>query len=442
MRKEHQSILVIGSLGHKGATKCIQWGELVYVGDYDFLIVNVASLTKEVLQNVLQNDGGYFGKLRKDITDVQQNKGIAISCILGPYTFSREISSSEGDFDDLLRSIVNNYSWSPVIPILEHIPVGEKIDRENAKITKEYLDKIKNYSLLYDGCVNNTGYVDKSRDGRIYTKCHKHSLLKNNIGRDIAFAIVWRVHQYTDYNVVIDGHIPIEFLPPTESVREGIDILISDFCKAPEEVAPPWVDKIILPGNVEIQEKINEKIRDINAIDKEIKNMEEKLSKINFYKKLLYSHGNGLEEAVEKSLSLLGISIRRPEVSNVEDYFFETPDKKKIYFEIRGVNRLMQEGDLAQLIKRLAEKPSSTFYKTRGVFIFNHQRNVSPHERKDAFHHNIERQAQSFNICLLDTKTLFDLVKDKLEGKKIENLDKKLFNTIGIFRINKSRSNK
>ncbi len=63
--KNGKSILVIGSKEHKGATKCIQWGELVYVGDYDFLVVNVASLTKEILQTVLQDDAGYFGNFVK-----------------------------------------------------------------------------------------------------------------------------------------------------------------------------------------------------------------------------------------------------------------------------------------------------------------------------------------------------------------------------------------
>lgn len=432
--KNGKSILVIGSKEHKGATKCIQWGELVYVGDYDFLVVNVASLTKEILQTVLQDDAGYFGKLRKDITDVQQNKGITITCIIGPYAFSREIGSGEKDVDDLLRNTVNNYSWSPVIPTLERIPTGEKLNKEKSSLPKEYLDRVKGYGLLYNGSVNNTGYVDKSRDGHIYTKCHQYSLLKNNVGRDVAFGITWKVHQYSDYTTVVDSHLPIEFLPPTENISEGIDILISDFCKAPEETVPEWIAEIILPGEKEIQDEMNAKIQSIDAIDKAIKELDDKLAGISAYKRLLYSQGAELEEIVEQSLFLLGLKVEKPTVSNIEDRFFETPDAQKIYFEIRGVNRLMNEGDLAQLIKRLAEKPASTQYKTRGVFVFNHQNNLRPTEREKAFHHNIENQAKSFNICLIDTKTLFDLVEKKMNGNTIENFDQSLLNTVGVFK--------
>lgn len=433
-----QSVLIIGSTGHKGATTCIQWGELVYVGDYDALIVNTASLTKEKLQTIIQEDNEYFDKLRKDISDVQQNKGIAIMCIMSPYIFSKDISSSERDTDDLLRSTVNNYSWSPVIPVLERIPTGKKLNKEKVNMPKEYLEKIRGYDLLFDGSVNNTGYVDRSKDSYIYTKCHQYALLKNNIGRDVAFAITWKVHQYSDYTVLVDSHLPIKFFPQTENVAEGIDVLINEFYRVSEKNAPDWISKIVLPREKEIREEICDKIQTINVINKEIKNLDDKLTNLGLYKKLLYSQGIELEEIVEKSLSLLGIDIKKPPVLNIEDRFYETPDNQKIYFEIRGVNRLMGENDLAQLIKRVAEKSNSTHYKTRGVFVFNHQNKISPEEREMAFHHNIEIQAKSFGLCLLDTDTLLKLIVKKLKGKKLEDFDQQLFNTQGIFNINKN----
>ena len=436
IKESKQNILVIGSIGHKRATKCIQWGELVYVGDYDALIVNTTTLTKDKLQEIIQRDSNYFDKLRKDIADVQQNKGILITCIMSPYIFSRDSKSlDEGNIDDLLRNSVNNYSWSPIIPILEPIPPAEKLQKEKSTIPKEYLDKIKHYTLLYNGSVNNTGYVDKSRDGRIYTKCHKYSLLKNSVGRDVAFAITWKLHQYSDYTVLIDSHLPIEFLPPIENVAEGIDIIINEICRIHDEKAPEWITEIVLPGEKQIQKKIDDKLREIDSLNKEIEELEKELENFMVYKKLLYSRGIDLEETVELSLSLLGIDLKKPTPSNVEDRFFETPDNQKIYFEIRGTNRLMNENDLAQLIKRVAEKPKSSYYKTRGVFIFNHQNKIAPKEREVAFHHNIEQQAKSFNLCLLDTNTLFKLVVKKLKGEKLEDFVQQLFNTVGVFKI-------
>jgi len=438
MAPDKKSILVIGSSGHKNATNCIEWGELAYVGDYDFVIVNTVSLTKEVLVKILQNDEGYFEKLRKDITDVQQNKGIALTCVLGKYAFSRDTGYGTKNNNDSLRNMTNNYSWSPVIPVLEKIPTGEKLNKDKASLPKEYLDKINGYDLLYDGNVNNTRYVDKSQDGNIYTKCHQFSLLDNTVGRSVAFSITWKVHQFGDYNVIVDSHLPIEFIPAAEKNHEGIDILINEFCKGPEELAPEWITEIILPGEKEIRDGINIKTQSIDLTVEEIKNLGGNLAQIEIFKKLLYSQGAELEDVVEKSLALLGIVVKKPSIPNVEDRFFETPDNQKIYFEIRGVNRLMNENDLSQLIKRVAEKPVSSSYKTRGVFVFNHQNNTRPTEREKAFHHNIENQAKSFGLCLIESKTLFKLVESKLNGEKVDNFDQVLFNSVGIFAIKKN----
>jgi hypothetical protein len=436
MPNEKQSILVVGSTGHKNATKCIQWGEeLVYVGDYDYLIFDTTSLNEETLKKIIQSDNGYFNKLRKDIADVQQNKGVAITCILSPYIFDRQIGSSERSIKDFLSNTTNNYSWSPIIPVLERIPTGEKINKESSNLPEEYLKAIKGYDVLYDSEFNNTGYVDRNREKGIFTNFRQKSLLKNNVSRDIAFAIGWKVCQNYDYNVIVDGNLPIEFLPPTQNTREGIDILINEFCKEPEESMPDWISEIILPGEKEIKGKINAKIGEIDLVNGEIKELESELLNTTLYKKLLYAQGLELEDIVEKSLFLLGVELKKPDITNIEDRFYETSDKQKIYFEIRGVNRLMGESDLAQLIKRIAEKPVSTDYKARGVFVFNHQNKTNLQGRDRAFHHNIEMQAKSFSLCLLDTCTLFNLVKNKMENNEEIDLREELFNTVGVFRI-------
>jgi len=426
--------LIIGSITHAKADKCINWGELVYVGDYDLIIVNTSSLTKEVIERILDDDPNYFGKLRKDIADVQQRRGIAINVILSRYEFVTNPGSQDAFRDSLLNTI-NNYSWSPVIPELERIPTGKKLNREKSSVPQDYLNEIKGYDLLYDGAVNNTGYVDKSKDGNIYTKLHYQALLKNNVGRDIAFAINWKVHQYSDYTTILDGHLPISFFPPTDNISEGIDILIRDYCQEPAVGAPEWIKDLQLPGEEGIIKVIDSKTKTIESVKKEIIELESKLSSLDVYKKLLYTQGFELEDIVEDVLSQLGINLKKPDVTNIEDRFFDTKDKKKIYVEIRGVNRLMNEGDLAQLIKRIAEKPTSKEYLTRGVFIFNHQNKVVPQKRETAFHHNIEVQAKTFNICLIDTLTLFKLIKQKLAGNELKDFDKQLFNTSGIYKL-------
>lgn len=433
MTQIKKSILVLGSVGHNGATKCIEWGEeLVYVGDYDYLVVNTTSLNQAVLRSILSVDSGYFNKIRKDIIDVQQNIGIPISCILGPYVFDEDVSYSRKNIEDILKETDNNYSWSPVIPKLEKIPTGKKLDMSKSDLPRNYLQKIDGYNILYDGCVNVTGFVDANDKG-FYTKFYKRSLLRNPVGRDVGFSLCWKFCKHHDNNILIDGNNPIQFVPPTSDVKEGINILINEFQKGSEDVVPEWVSGIVLPREKEVGEEINNKLKTIDSINQEVEILSNQLVEIDSYKKLLYSTGHSLEDVVDQSLNLLGIIVDKPTVSNTEDRFFNTPDDTKIYFEIRGVSRLMNEGDITQLIKRVIDQPVSANYKTRGVFVFNHQNNLKPADRGNAFNHNIEEQAKGFGLCLIDGPTLFNLVKKKLSGDSIVDFEQELFNTIGVF---------
>ena len=428
-----KNILVIGSSEHQKATKCIQWGEQEYVGDYDVLIINTSSLTKELLETIIQKTPNYFSRLKQNISDTQKNRGIEIICILSSHVFNDNVDKNRTT-EDILKNTTNNYSWSPVIPILEKIPSAKKIKIESSCISEEYLKGIKEYNLLSNGNINNTGYVDENKQAYIYTKLYYSPLLKNDIGRDIAFKITWKLHQHSEYTTLADGKLPIIFLPRTENIKKGIDILLSDLHATLDEEVPDWIDEIILPGEKQIRNNIDTKIQKTDLINTEIQNEKIKLDNLVKYKSLLYSKGLELEKITEESFKLLGIDLKSPTIKNMEDRYHETSDGQKIYFEIRGVNRLMNEGDVTQLIKRIAEKNRSKDYNTRGVFVFNHQNKKNPSNRDDAFHNNIENQAKSFNICLIDTKKLFELVSKKLNGETINNFDKKIFNTIGIFK--------
>ncbi len=432
-----ENVLVIGSKNHVGAQKCIEWGEeLVYVGDYDALVVNTTTLTEEKLHEILSRENTYFASLRKDIEDVQKNRGIKIVCIISPYIFIFGDTFRQGSsLMELLKSTPNNYSWSPIIPYFENIPNGAKLVAVKSTLFKDYIEKIKKYNLVYQNSINNTKYIDSTPDREIFTKLYNNTLLNNPAGRNVAFSIQWKVHRYTEYNVIVNSNLPIHFLPPTEDLGEDISLIIGELTKMEEDLPPEWLNEFSLPGEQDMQNGIVEKFKQIEFVNKEIQGLQIELNFIKDYKKLLYAQGKELESIVEKSFGLLEIKLESPSITTEEDRFFKTADDKKIYIEIRGVNRLMNEGDLAQIIKRIAEKPSSTEYTTRGVFVFNRQNKINISERNNAFHHNIQEQAKSFNVCLIDTEMLYKLVERKLDGESIPDLDKIIFNTVGVFKL-------
>jgi len=423
-------VLVIGSNGHNLAEKCIDWGEDAYIGDYTFVIVNTVSLNKNILKKITEQSSDYFKNLRDQIVEVQTKRGLRLICITDKVIALDDSVTS--DIKNLFRegkNKINNYSWCPVIPIFEETP-GEKINRKNIKLKSKYVNLIKGWERLYLFQVDNTDIKFEKDDGR-YFKAHPQYLITNEIDRAVAFELYWKVHKYYDYNIEIDSNGPILFLPKVDEVKRGIDLLLEDYCKE-EEVAPRWVGDIHLPGEVE-------KLQLMKDIEEKIKTLEDHRDKIklefegiNEYKKLLYAKGEELEDIVEKSFKLFDIELKKFEAGYKEDRIFAEEDAK-IPFEIRGKNAGLNETDLNQLTSRFADKPVSKKYKTRGVFVLNHFRQLKPEERKEAFHHNIIEKAKSWGVCLITTGTLFELVKTKLETEVLNRLKERLLNTIGTF---------
>lgn len=71
------------------------------------------------------------------------------------------------------------------------------------------------------------------------------------------------------------------------------------------------------------------------------------------------------------------------------------------------------------------------------MFVFNHQNKSRISERVEAFHYNIGKQAKAYRLCLIDTISLFEMIKKKLQDVNIKNFDKNLFNIHGIYKLNK-----
>lgn len=437
--KDKKSVLVIGSQGHKLADACMDWGADFYVGDYDVVVISLVDLTSHKIEEFKKGKPSYLEDIRRHITESQQNKGLEVYCLLEPITLADSIGKH---VDQEERKKWNNYAWSPVIPLLEDVAEGKKINNKTSKLPPEYLKLIKGWSILWERPLNNTGYVDRKKvdnSRQIVTKITTQPLLENNIGRYLSAEVSWRVqsesaHNNYVYETLYSSKGSISFFPQVEDIAKGIDVILETVCEPIEETPPAWVSSISVGDEAKISQAIEEKNLEIEEKKVEIQALEEQKGELDEYKKLLYASGFVLEEIVEKSFKFLGIEITSPAVKNKEDRLFIKEDAS-IPIEIRGKNSGLNEKDLNQLTSRFVDKPESKVFTTRGLFVLNHFRDIRPDKREEPFHFNIVEKAKPWQACLISTQTIFDLVKAKLEGKEYDELDKILFNTIGIFNL-------
>ena len=443
--EEKPSVLVVGSKGHSLADLCAGWGDDFYIGDYNYVIFDLKGLTPEKISELKEEKPDYLDGIKKQIVEAQQ-EGLEVFCILEPIKFAVHIAEYS---DKQERMAWNNYSWSPIVPLLENVPEGKKIDASSSKIYPEYLKLVDGWSILWEGCLNNTGYDDQKKFDNdrkeICTKLTTTPLLTNGIGRYLACGVYWKVQiesstSNTVYERLQAATAPLVFLPQVKDRKRAIDVILSELLHNEAELPPEWVGDISVGNEERLAEKIKTIEEEISEKQKESIVIQSQIAELQDYKKLLYSYGYTLEDIVDKSLDLLGISLVKPAVKNKEDRLFEKGDAS-IPIEIRGKNGGLIEKDLNQLTSRLADKPESSTFQTRGLFILNHFREVKPENRDDAFNVNIIDKAKPWKVCLITTATIFTLVKSKLEGRELPDLENRLFNTVGVFELPKEAEN-
>jgi hypothetical protein len=428
MVNNNESILVIGSKNHPKAERCVSWGDKDFaIGDFDTVIINTKSLTAEVLTSV---GFGYLGMIREQIMEAQIAKGVKIICVTSDFEAIDDYGQKSG------TKYYSNYDWSPIIPIFKENS-GKKI-KTNLLMQSSYIKLLNGWDKVYDAYIDNTRY-NTSENLRV--RIRLNPFITTQTDTAVAFSIYW----YTDgvkYNEFkrTDSLEPMLFLPEVTDIHKGINLLIEEQVGSEEDPEPDWLNKISLPGEPEILADIDSFRVKITELESQKTRKIEDLSKLGYYKKLLYLNKIPLQGVVKESFGLLGIKIDSPEATNLEDGFFQTEDGGKIYMEIRGKDTSgMIMKDLTQLIGRIGTEGehNSKEYKTKGIYVLNHYRLELPTTRKKAFDSNLVDKAIPWNILLMTTYDLFQLVEAHLGGKKFDNLDKQIFNMEGVFEISK-----
>lgn len=438
----NKKILVVGSNGHSLAKKCVDWGDQFYVGDFDFVFFNLASLSQEILNSIVETSPHYFQSIRKHIVEIQLEKGLPIWCIMNDLIFSSRVGKG-GQMADYLKWC--NYGWSPVVPILEGA-AGEGMKRETSSLPAEYLRLLQGWNGYYENVLNNTDYENRPKD-YIYFRTRTNSLLANAADKDISFSILWLfVRDYKDSgftSTAFSSKSEVFFLPEPSNIKAGIDVILKEYAldESNEAQPPSWISDIKIIGEEKLELGIKENKSKLLPIRSLISSESQALEDLRKYKQLLYCNGLNLEKIVEESLRLVGIELQKAEVEGKEDRVF-VEDDVTIPVEIRGKdNSALTEDDIRQVISRLGDKGENPKYKTRGIFILNHYRLTTPSERVIAFHSNIVKdQAMPWDICLISTNTIFQMVEDKLNGEDLSDIKDKILNTSGVFEYKPRRA--
>ena len=107
------------------------------------------------------------------------------------------------------------------------------------------------------------------------------------------------IHHASGRGTFVSG--PITFLPPPTKAdtKRAIDLIINTLIGA-ELIEPPpaWESRIDIPGLETIEDKIQQKEREKEEITKEIERLQSEKDKLIRFRRLLWTKGPPLENAV------------------------------------------------------------------------------------------------------------------------------------------------
>lgn len=200
--------------------------------------------------------------------------------------------------------------------------------------------------------------------------------------------------------------------------------IASDLNKSTDKTLPPeWTRKheFICAKEEQIIHSIKKEEQKIIDIGKEIEKLNVELSEEKVLKDLLFEQGKLLENAVTKSLKILGYSVENYDDGELEmDQVIISPEGHRYISECEGKNE--KDIDISKL-RQLIESMNADFNreeveeKAFGILFGNPQRLTIPVERTLDFTKKCKTGAEREKIALIKTADLFKVVKYLSENR-------------------------
>ena len=428
-------VWVLGS-EHPNAHKSIPWGpSFPNFSNCDVLIVNLQSLSEKLYSSLVYALHDEARKYILDMLMTQEKEVIVISSVdqyllewLPMYLIIKEIAPAK----------IGEYRAEP--PIDEYLKTVEECSYYIHSFDTSYVESLTNpESSIHE----NYFFTSKAADRYelfVASEDKVENKAKQLIGGYFKFIIEYGRLEGT----FVSGRI-IFLPPPTRvSVEQAIDLIVNSLTGAELIESPPaWESTIELPGLKDIENKIKEKEEEKARILKEIETLSEEKNALIRFRRLLWTKGRPLENAVQEAFKLLGFSeIRKIREENLEDWVIEfkhTKEYKYGVFEIKGADQRTSLADLTQCNKWVEDYMLEN-KKAKGIFVTNQYRLENPSKslrKREEFPKNEIEYAIKREICVLPTHEIFNVVIAKLKGEKItrEYIEEKIANAKGICKL-------
>lgn len=329
--------------------------------------------------------------------------------------------------------VVSNYEWCP-LPVGIRNESGETINVKTNDFAS-YLAKFTKWSFYFTGMRYTREFADicgadhenrylfpverwaTNRENRVLAgkySCHqfprKHSAGHYGGGH----------YYYDDKPDEIFGSMVCLPLVPAVDSREAVNLVLEGVLGLPQTTVPPaWVIQLELPGVPALQAQVRQNVEKIESIRGQIEALQDQITDIEDYKKILYGSGPELETVFRRALEQMGGKVARAKYSR-EEYILEWRGEEYL-IEVKGIGKSVALEHVRQLMDYMLKYQGDTGKLCKGILFGNSWRHLPPQERDTrdtpCFPDNVQKFAASHNISLISSLVFFGALSRFLAGE-------------------------
>lgn len=431
-------IWVLGS-EHPNAHKSIPWrSPFPNFANCDVLVINLQSLGSE-----------QFKARYSELHEEAQR-----------YIFDL-LMTGEKEVIVILPSGELDLAWLPLYPLLKGTAPAEVGESSIQRPADEYMKTVEtcsfyihNFRMSYfirktnpkSTDHENYPFTKKAEDFGYKPLIRLRSRILNKAKQTIGCCLyfVIEIMYGGEYESVFESGNVLFLPPPTKIMAEqAIDIMVNILTGSELVESPPrWENEINLPELLGVEDKIAQKNQEEATLIKEIEKLEDRRNELIRFRRLLWTKGAHLENAVKEAFVFLGFSeIGKIRDANLEDWvvsFESTSQYEYGILEVKGSDARTALADLTQCNKWVDDYFVEKRGKAKGVFVPNQYRLGdigNNREQREHFEDNELEYAESRTICILPSHEIFSAVVEKMKGNtRISRkfIEEKIITTNGI----------
>lgn len=421
--------LLVWLLGnhHPAADRSIGWhGQLPNLGCPDALVVDMTTLTENTIRQI---DARKLDRVKKSIGDKLFGGGGTIIVITSAEFSAPPIDAATGQPIIPFNGYADphdcsNYRILPAVLDTEPVDEGGRISPDAGHDFGAYLGAV-GHSWFHI-----TEYTQTSNRGprgaRFSLARVSGQDVRDGFGYDLGFTLVAaEAGRGTDASQA-EGVGRLVFLPPyTEPAADAIGKILTACGKIlPRAEAPPaWAERLSLGPADEYRAQIEQLKEDKAKIQGNIDRLERQRGAILAHRRLLYSDGPELEDAIVQAFRVLGFDdIERMGKADEEDAAFAMDGTGYSHgvIEAKGAGRGIQLQHILQCNRWTDRRAIADSRPSKGIFVPNQHR-LKPYHKSAEIRMKIEpnqlEQAEMKDICIIPSCVLFEAVSKVLGGE-------------------------